>query len=115
MSIDDGTGLTDLDPAADAVVLMINGTANEVTHNIPTAAGFVLHPVLASSIDSIVQTAQFTGGDESGDFTVPAYTAAVFVKPQGGSQGTGLSPFATIGTHRIQHLMAILRFIYVAP
>lgn len=98
MSIDDGSGLTDLDPAADAIVLMINGTNNSINHSIPTAEGFVLHAIQASSIDPIVQTAQFTPGDGSGEFTVPAYSAAVFVKPQGASQGTGLSPFATIGT-----------------
>lgn len=98
MSIDDGTGLTDLDPANDALVLIINGTDSALTHNIPTAQGFTLHAIQANSVDANIRTAQFSATAEGGDFTVPAYSLAVFVKPQGGQQGTGLSPFATIGT-----------------
>jgi len=97
MSIDDGTGLTDLDPNADALVLMINGTPDSITHAIPTATGFSLHPVLANSVDAAVRSASFSEGAEAGSFTVPAYSFAVFVKVQGATQGTGLSPFATIG------------------
>ncbi|MDZ7903556.1 MAG: alpha-1,6-glucosidase domain-containing protein [Rheinheimera sp.] len=40
MSIDDGVGLTDLDTANDAVVVVINGTNSEKTHKVPTAQGF---------------------------------------------------------------------------
>ena len=43
MSIDDGVGHTDLDPNADAE-LMLNATPNSITHSIPTATGFSLHP-----------------------------------------------------------------------
>lgn len=98
MSIDDGTGLEDLDPLYDAVVVVINTTDSSVTHSIPTASGFALHPVLASSIDTQVMSASFTENGDSGEFTVPAYSLAVFVKAQQGAQGTGLNQYATIGT-----------------
>lgn len=97
MSIDDGTGLTDLDPEHDAVVVVINGTSEEQSHTVPTAKGFVLHPVLADSADSLVQDASFTEAATEGTFIVPAYTAAVFVKPQNGAQGEGIKADATMG------------------
>lgn len=97
MSIDDGTGLTDLDMTNDAIVVMVNATNSEQSHTVPTAAGFELHAALAGSNDGRVQTANFAAGDNEGTFTVPAYTTAVFTKPQGASQGEGLSAFATSG------------------
>ncbi|QSX41131.1 alpha-1,6-glucosidase domain-containing protein [Shewanella cyperi] len=97
MSLDDGAGLTDLDPAVDAIVVMVNGTASSQSHTVPTASGFSLHPLLASSIDARVRGASFSAGDNEGTFTVPAYTTAVFVKAQGAAQGEGLSANATVG------------------
>ncbi|MFT5674262.1 MAG: pullulanase, partial [Paraglaciecola sp.] len=97
MSIDDGIGLVDLDPANDAVVVMINATNSEQAHTVSTAAGFELHSVHANSVDVSVQSAAFTAGTDEGTFTVPAYTVAVFVKPQGAEQGIGLSAFGTTG------------------
>lgn len=97
MSIDDGTGLPDLDPTVDALVVMINGTENDYTHTIPTASGFELHPTLMASVDPAMANALFTAGTDEGSFTVPARTMAVFVKPQGGTQGEGLSAYATSG------------------
>ena len=97
MSIDDGTGLTDLDAAYDALVVMINGTAQEQSHTVPTAAGFSLHPIQQMSADSTVVGAGFSAGSGEGTFTVPAYTMAVFVKNQGASQGAGLAADATTG------------------
>ncbi len=97
MSIDDGIGFPDLDPAVDAVVVMVNGSDSEQSHTVPTADGFELHPTLAASIDSAVANASFTAGDNEGTFTVPARTMAVFVKPQGSTQGEGLSAYATSG------------------
>lgn len=91
MSIDDGTGLVDLDANNDAIVVVINGTSTEQSYTVPTATGFELHSVQQASIDSAVQTASFSVGASDGTFTVPALTTAVFVKPQGASQGTGLS------------------------
>lgn len=91
MSIDDGTGLTDLDSDSDAIVVVVNGTNSSQEHTIKTASGFVLHPVQSSGVDANVQTAMFTETDSEGTFTVPAYTVAVFTKPQSGEQGAGLS------------------------
>lgn len=99
MSIDDGTGnspeLADIDTNHDAIVVVINGTTSEQSHTVPTATGFELHSVQKTSVDSTVQTASFTVGASSGTFTVPALTTAVFVKPQGVAQGSGLSAGAT--------------------
>jgi len=97
MSIDDGIGLTDLDPQYDALVVVINGTAQEQSHTIPTAAGFDLHPLQQASVDTNVSTASFTAGADEGSFTVPAYSMAVFVKAQGATQGAGLAADATSG------------------
>jgi len=81
MSIDDGTGVADLDPAVDAIVTVINATAQTQTIPVTGATGFALHSALVEG------TASFAGGE----FTVPALTTAVFVKAQGDSQGTGLA------------------------
>ncbi|MFS1437749.1 pullulanase-type alpha-1,6-glucosidase [Shewanella sp. 10N.286.48.A6] len=97
MSIDDGADLTDIDPSVDAMVVMINGSESEQSHTVPTASGFSLHPSLSMSIDTTVQSANFSEGTEEGTFTVPAYTTAVFVKNQGDTQGAGLSANATAG------------------
>lgn len=91
MSIDDGTGLVDLDPANDAIVVVINGSNTAQTHTVNTAAGFELHSIQQNSADATVKTAAFAQGDGEGSFTVPAMTTAVFVKPQGDAQGAGLS------------------------
>jgi len=98
MSIDDGIGLTDLDPQNDAIVVMVNGSGTEQSHTISTATGFVLHASQVASADSRVGGASFSEGTGEGTFTVPAKTMAVFVKPQGMAQGEGLSAFATSGS-----------------
>ncbi|MEI8647212.1 DUF3372 domain-containing protein [Paraglaciecola sp. Hal342] len=113
MSIDDGVGSSDaqgggdenpradLDPMLDALVVVVNSSNEEQTHGIPTAQGFELHSVLMNSVDSQVRGAHFAQGEGDnegkGMFTVPALTTAVFVKPQMGAQGTGLSAYATSG------------------
>lgn len=97
MSIDDGIGLTDLDPMNDAIVVVINGSTEEQSHTVATASGFELHAILQGSMDSTVKSASFTEGEGEGTFTVPALTTAVFVKPQMGMQGEGLSASATQG------------------
>lgn len=97
MSVDDGQGLTDLDSAYDAMVVVINGTSSEKTHKVPTAQGFVLHPVQQQSADNRLSSARFSPAGSDGNFVVPAYTAAVFVKPQQGNQGAGLKADATMG------------------
>lgn len=97
MSIDDGSGLADLDPQHDAIVVVINGTDSSKTHRIPTAQNFSLHTVQQQSEDNVVGLARFANDGADGSFTVPAYTAAVFVKVQNGSQGAGLKANATMG------------------
>ncbi|NVK25849.1 MAG: DUF3372 domain-containing protein [Gammaproteobacteria bacterium] len=93
MSLDDGTGVADLDSNYDAIVVVINGTDSEETMTVKSATGFTLHPVHANSIDAMVAAASFTPNANdaaNGDFTVGAYTAAVFVKVQSGGQGDGV-------------------------
>jgi pullulanase len=96
MSIDDGTGLTDLDENFDAVVVVINASADEQSHRVLTASGFELHSVQQSSADTSVQAATFVAETGKGAFIVPALTTAIFVKPQGMSQGEGLAADATL-------------------
>jgi pullulanase len=95
MSLDDGTGLADLDANNDAIVVVINGSSEEQSHTVATANGFELHSVQQNSVDTIVQGASFTQGTDEGTFTVPPLTTAVFVKPQIGSQGSGLAAGVT--------------------
>ena len=97
MSLDDGLGVPDLDPMYDAMVVVINGTSGELSHTVPTAAGFELHPTQQASVDQRVHSASFTQQADAGTFTVPANTIAVFVKPQMGAQGPGLAADATLG------------------
>ncbi len=87
MSIDDGTDAgTDLDSANDAIVVVINSTADDQDFTITGTTGFELHDVQVNSEDSIVKNASFA----SETFSVPALTTAVFVQPQSGAQGAGL-------------------------
>ena len=86
MSLDDGIGLSDIDPAVDAMLVIINGTNAAIQHTIAAAAGFELHPLQQQSADAQTRLAAAANGV----FSVPAFTAAVFVKPQLGAQGTGL-------------------------
>ncbi|WP_100657488.1 pullulanase-type alpha-1,6-glucosidase [Alteromonas flava] len=104
MSLDDGITpdsdimLTDIDPMHDAIVVAVNSGYEEKSITVNTATGFELHSIHASSVDPMVRSASFAEGDEgSGTFTIPALTMAVFVKPQMGAQGYGLSAYATAG------------------
>ncbi|GGW88054.1 alpha-1,6-glucosidase domain-containing protein [Alteromonas halophila] len=107
MSIDDGvspdseTTLDDLDPMNDAIMVVVNSGYEEKSITVNTATGFELHMTHMNSVDPTVRGAFFTegsGDDEgNGTFTVPALTMAVFVKPQMGMQGYGLSAYATSG------------------
>jgi pullulanase len=108
MSIDDGAGTVhgadataraDLDANVDAIVVMINGSDSSKSAQVMTSVGFVLHDTLQSSADMVVRAASFTEageGEEGGTFMVPAYTTAIFVKPQAGAQGEGLSARVTL-------------------
>jgi hypothetical protein len=79
MSIADDGDLADLDPNAQRIVVIFNANRDEQTFSDETSTGqdFELHPILADLADSVVQTAAFDA--ETGTFTVPDLTAAVFV------------------------------------
>ena len=96
MSIDDGvsdTNRADLDPSVDALVVVFNGTHQTQSMAVPTAVGFTLHSTQQNGADAVVKTSSFSYDHDAdkGTFTVPAYTVAVFVKAQEGSQGQGLA------------------------
>ena len=97
MSLDDGIGLADLDSNNDAIVVLINGSGVAQSININNANAFVLHQTQQQSADPTVQTATFSNST----FTVPALTTAVFVKPQNGAQGYGLSALPPYGEQSI--------------
>ncbi|TMA26277.1 MAG: DUF3372 domain-containing protein, partial [Deltaproteobacteria bacterium] len=81
MTITDGTCAgTDLDPARDAIVVVVN--ADKASHAMPVsgATGFTVHT------KSTVTGASFSNGT----FTVPARITAVFEQLQSGGQGAGL-------------------------
>ncbi|AXY03515.1 pullulanase-type alpha-1,6-glucosidase [Vibrio alfacsensis] len=87
MSIDDGTSAgADLDKNYDAIVAVVNSTAETKSFDVEGATGFELHEVQKNSADMTVKSASFSGET----FTVPALTTAVFVQPQHGAQGAGL-------------------------
>ncbi|MBZ0294314.1 MAG: pullulanase-type alpha-1,6-glucosidase [Anaerolineae bacterium] len=79
MAIADDGDLADLDPNAEQILVIFNAHPDEQTFADDALAGlaFELHPVLADSADAVVQTAAFDA--ETGTFTVPGLTAAVFV------------------------------------
>ncbi|WP_423840778.1 pullulanase-type alpha-1,6-glucosidase [Vibrio mytili] len=87
MTIDDGVSAgQDLDPNYDAIVAVINASAEQQSFTISGTSGFELHDIQKNSADSVVKAASFSGET----FTVPALTTAVFVQPQAGAQGAGL-------------------------
>lgn len=104
MSIDDGLSSdgeqvrADVDVLNDAVMVLVNTGYEEKSITVNTATGFMLHSTQMNSVDAVVRGANFVEGEGgNGTFTVPALTIAVFVKPQSGAQGYGLSAFATAG------------------
>lgn len=87
MSIDDGVSAgKDLDANYDAIVAVVNSTSETKSFKVEGATGFELHEVQKDSADNRVKGASFSGET----FTVPALTTAVFVQPQGSTQGAGL-------------------------
>lgn len=94
MSVDDGVGAgADLDPAIDGLVVMINATNapqrigdfRDGQDQSIDLAGMVLSGK-HRGVDSIASGA----ANDNGELTLGAWSAAVFVKPQSGVQGTGL-------------------------
>jgi pullulanase len=83
MSISDmGDDLADLDAAHEMLVVVFNTTPDEIGVTEEAVAGleFVLHPTLAGGSDVVVQNASYDA--ETGTFSVPGLTTAVFVLPQ---------------------------------
>jgi pullulanase len=78
----DGCVGGDLEPEFGYVVNILNANDEDQTIELFTDQTFELHPVLQSSVDTVVQTA--THG--AGGFFVPARTTAVFVKTQDGTE-----------------------------
>jgi len=68
--------VADIDATNDAIIVIFNATNSSQAMSVSGATGFALHPVLAASPDTVVQSASVTGST----FTVPALTTAVFVK-----------------------------------
>ncbi|NMP30869.1 pullulanase-type alpha-1,6-glucosidase [Thalassotalea sp. M1531] len=85
MTLSDGicTG-SDIDPAYDGITVLINSDDQPQQYTLEGTEGSVLHPVLANGEDTVVKQSNIEGNR----FTIPALTAAVFVKPQGVSQGS---------------------------
>ncbi len=71
----------DLDPNHDTVVVLLNANDESQTFTSPFAGmDLQLHPVQQHSVDAVVKTAAFDAN--TGVFTLPARTAAVFVEPE---------------------------------
>ncbi|NDJ77283.1 MAG: pullulanase-type alpha-1,6-glucosidase, partial [Chloroflexi bacterium] len=81
MSISDMTDV-DLDPNTEFIVVLFNAGDEDITFTQPDLIDLALelHPIQISSYDTVVQTAAFDA--ESGTFSIPARTTAVFVLPE---------------------------------
>ncbi|TVQ10187.1 MAG: DUF3372 domain-containing protein, partial [Balneolaceae bacterium] len=78
------TGTSTTGTASTTSTAVTEGTTGKTgTTGIFGITGMQLHPVLQAGADPVIRTAAFVDGV----FTVPALSAAVFVKPAGGSQG----------------------------
>jgi len=84
MTISDGSCTSgDLDPDVDGVIIVFN--ADLQPHEIELGIdGLELHPALQNGADQVVKESAASGGI----ITVPPISAAVFIKPQSGSQGS---------------------------
>lgn len=82
MSLSDLTG-EEIDPNYDMIVVLFNANPEGVSFTETAVANlpFSLHPIQQNSVDGVVQTAAFD--EATGTFSVPAWTTAVFVLPQG--------------------------------
>src|SRR6056297_3365441 len=84
MTISDGSCTSsDLDPNYDGLLIVFN--ADLQPHEIELGIdGLELHPALQNGADQVVKESAASGGI----ITVPPISAAVFIKPQSGSQGS---------------------------
>jgi pullulanase-type alpha-1,6-glucosidase len=76
--LDTGKGITNIDKKYKSVVIVYNTTSKAVSYTVKAlkSATFILNPVQAASVDSVVKTSKF----KAGVFTVPALTVAVFMQ-----------------------------------
>ncbi|MCA0452984.1 MAG: pullulanase-type alpha-1,6-glucosidase [Chloroflexi bacterium] len=83
MTLSDTGDLTEIDPNYSTIVVLFNSSPEAVTFTDNELQGmaFELHPVQASSSDTVLQDAAFNGDD--GSFSVPGRTTAVFVLKDG--------------------------------
>ena len=72
-----------LDPNYDGLLVIFNAHIEPQTFE-TGLSGMRLHSLLANGTDQVVKTAAITDG---GTVSLPPLTAAVFVKPQGRTQG----------------------------
>ena len=79
MRIDDTVG-RDVDPRLKGLVVVFNATPEPTTQTVAGTAGqrFGLHPVQANGADPVVKGSAYDR--QTGTFTVPARTVAVFVQ-----------------------------------
>lgn len=89
MTIDDGIQAgNDLDPQADALVVIINAAPEARTLNDFTGENLTLSPIQQNLGDrSLSSGVNITA---EGSVTVPAWSVALLVKQQVSAQGTGL-------------------------
>lgn len=76
MSIKDGEGAKDLDPAFDEIIVLFNNDIKPKTFAMENAQEFSLHPVQAGGADPVTASASA----RNGEFNIPALSVAVFVK-----------------------------------
>lgn len=79
MTLADDGDLDDLDPNYETIVVVFNARPETLSYVYEGAEGqaYELHPILVNSGDAVVQEAAFDA--ESGTFSVPGRTTAVFV------------------------------------
>jgi hypothetical protein len=89
MTIDDGTQAgNDVDPQADALVVMINAAPEARTINDFTGQNLSLSAIQQSLGANSLSSGINIAGD--GSVTIPAWSVALLVKPQGAAQGSGI-------------------------
>jgi pullulanase-type alpha-1,6-glucosidase len=85
MTVSDGSCAgTDLDTAHDGILVIFNADNSEQQFE-TGLQGMQLHPLLANGADSGAAAARIS---RNGQVSLPPLTAAVFVKPQQGNQGS---------------------------
>jgi pullulanase/glycogen debranching enzyme len=85
MTVSDGSCAgTDLDTAHDGILVIFNADNSEQQFE-TGIQGMQLHPLLANGADSGAAAARIS---RNGRVSLPPLTAAVFVKPQQGNQGS---------------------------